>query len=128
MIWGQGPGTECIPHMYEAPDLIPGIAAKKTGNFFRGPSCHCVPTGGCIDDTILSRQGFLNYAKLPTLDMAQGELVGRLSGLMAQTHALLQHQPLQLTAMLDQHVKQQPKEDPVGTAEEQPAPSAAPES
>ncbi|XP_049636947.1 39S ribosomal protein L10, mitochondrial [Suncus etruscus] len=84
--------------------------------------------GGCIDDTILSRQGFINYAKLPTLDMAQGELVGRLSGLMAQTHALLQHQPLQLTALLDQHVKQQPKEDSVGTAEEQPAPSAAPES
>lgn len=80
--------------------------------------------GGCIDDTILSRQGFINYAKLPSLDLVQAELVGRLSVLTAQTHALLQNQPLHLTALLDQHVRQQPKEDPERSAEGQPTPGA----
>ncbi|XP_006832584.1 PREDICTED: 39S ribosomal protein L10, mitochondrial [Chrysochloris asiatica] len=63
--------------------------------------------GGCIDDTILSRQGFINYSKLPSLAAVQGELVGGLSLLMAQTHSLLQHQPHQLIALLDQYVRQQ---------------------
>lgn len=101
---------------------------KKRRAFFRTPNYHCVPTGGCIDDTILSRQGFISYAKLPSLDLAQAELVGRLSLLTAQTHALLQNPPLHLTALLDQHVRQQPKEDPMGPAEGQPAPSTVPES
>ncbi|XP_004451328.2 large ribosomal subunit protein uL10m [Dasypus novemcinctus] len=69
--------------------------------------------GGCIDDTILSRQGFINYSKLPSLALAQGELVGGLTLLMAQTQSLLQHQPLQLTALLDQYVRQQREGDSV---------------
>lgn len=84
--------------------------------------------GGCIDDTILSRQGFINYAKLPSLGLVQAELVGRLSLLTAQTHTLLQNPPLHLTALLDQHVRQQPKEDLMGPAEGQPAPSTVPDS
>ncbi|XP_004608974.1 39S ribosomal protein L10, mitochondrial [Sorex araneus] len=84
--------------------------------------------GGCIDDTILSRQGLVNYAKLPSLALAQAELVGRLSHLMAQTHTLLQNQPLHLTALLDQHVRQQPTEDLTGPAEGQPAPSTGQDS
>ncbi|XP_077020737.1 large ribosomal subunit protein uL10m isoform X2 [Tamandua tetradactyla] len=67
--------------------------------------------GGCIDDTILSRQGFINYSKLPSLAVAQGELVGGLTLPIAQTHSLLQHQPLQLTALLDQYVRQQHEGD-----------------
>ncbi|KAM6164481.1 large ribosomal subunit protein uL10m [Rhynchocyon petersi] len=78
--------------------------------------------GGCIDNTILSTQGFINYAKLPSLALVQGELVGGLSLLMAQTHFLLQHQPLQLTALLDQYVRQQHKEDPVKPASGKPDP------
>ncbi|XP_036197528.1 39S ribosomal protein L10, mitochondrial [Myotis myotis] len=78
--------------------------------------------GGCIDDTILSRQGFINYSKLPSLALVQGELVGGLTLLMAQTHALLQHQPLHLTALLDQYVRQQHEGDSVKPATGQPGP------
>nr|XP_020726379.1 39S ribosomal protein L10, mitochondrial [Odocoileus virginianus texanus] len=78
--------------------------------------------GGCIDDTILSRQGFINYSKLPSLALAQGELVGGLSLLTARTHSLLQHHPLQLTALLDQFTRQQREGDPVLPASTQPDP------
>ncbi|XP_006889418.1 PREDICTED: 39S ribosomal protein L10, mitochondrial [Elephantulus edwardii] len=74
--------------------------------------------GGCVDDTILSKQGFINYSKLPSLDLVQGQLVGGLSFLMAQTHSLLQHQPLQLTTLLDQYIRQQHEEDSVKPANE----------
>ncbi|XP_036889356.1 39S ribosomal protein L10, mitochondrial [Sturnira hondurensis] len=63
--------------------------------------------GGCVDDTVLSRQGFINYSKLPSLALVRGELVGGLTLLVARTCSLLQHQPLQLTALLDQYVRQQ---------------------
>ncbi|XP_040101502.1 39S ribosomal protein L10, mitochondrial [Oryx dammah] len=78
--------------------------------------------GGCIDDTILSRQGFINYSKLPSLALAQGELVGGLTLLTARTHSLLQHHPLQLTALLDQYARQQHEGDPVLPASVQPDP------
>uniref|UniRef100_A0A8C9KQ97 Large ribosomal subunit protein uL10m n=1 Tax=Panthera tigris altaica TaxID=74533 RepID=A0A8C9KQ97_PANTA len=78
--------------------------------------------GGCIDDTILSRQGFINYSKLPSLALVQGELVGGLTFLMAQTHFLLQHRPLQLTALLDQYIRQQRERDAVVPASGQPDP------
>ncbi|XP_054449850.1 large ribosomal subunit protein uL10m [Pteronotus mesoamericanus] len=80
--------------------------------------------GGCIDDIILSRQGFINYSKLPSLALVQGELVGGLTLLTAQTHSLLQHQPLQLTALLDQHVRQQHAGDSVMPASGQPHPAS----
>ncbi|KAJ1071591.1 hypothetical protein K5549_001883 [Capra hircus] len=76
--------------------------------------------GGCIDDTILSRQGFINYSKLPSLALAQGELVGGLTLLTARTHSLLQHHPLQLTALLDQYARQQHEGDPVVPVSAQP--------
>uniref|UniRef100_H0XKL9 Large ribosomal subunit protein uL10m n=1 Tax=Otolemur garnettii TaxID=30611 RepID=H0XKL9_OTOGA len=76
--------------------------------------------GGCIDDTILSRQGFINYSKLPSLALVQGELVGGLTLLTAQTHSLLQHQPLQLTTLLDQYVRQQREGDSVVSASGKP--------
>uniref|UniRef100_A0A8D0JED8 Large ribosomal subunit protein uL10m n=1 Tax=Sus scrofa TaxID=9823 RepID=A0A8D0JED8_PIG len=78
--------------------------------------------GGCIDDTILSRQGFINYSKLPSLALVQGELVGGLTFLTAQTYSMLQHQPRQLTALLDQYVKQQQEGDPAVPASGQPEP------
>ncbi|XP_051014405.1 39S ribosomal protein L10, mitochondrial [Acomys russatus] len=78
--------------------------------------------GGCVDDTILSRQGLVDYAKLPSLELLQGELVGGLTHLMAQTRCLLQHQPVQLTSMLDQYVKQQHEGDCAPSASGEPHP------
>ncbi|KFO34921.1 39S ribosomal protein L10, mitochondrial [Fukomys damarensis] len=78
--------------------------------------------GGCIDDTILSRQGFLNYAKLPSQALLQGQLIGGLGLLLAQTHTLLQRQPVQLTALLDQHVRQQQEGDSARPTSGKPAP------
>ncbi|XP_052612299.1 39S ribosomal protein L10, mitochondrial isoform X2 [Peromyscus californicus insignis] len=83
--------------------------------------------GGCVDDTILSRQGFVDYAKLPSLDLLQGELVGGLTRLMAQTRYLLQHQPSQLTSLLDQYIRQQEKSATSATGEPHP-PDPAPDS
>ncbi|XP_004633732.1 39S ribosomal protein L10, mitochondrial [Octodon degus] len=78
--------------------------------------------GGCIDDTILSRQGFLNYAKLPSLALLQGELIGGLGLLLGQTCALLQRQPVQLTALLEQHIRQQQDRPSTSTAGGKPGP------
>uniref|UniRef100_G3RMZ4 Large ribosomal subunit protein uL10m n=1 Tax=Gorilla gorilla gorilla TaxID=9595 RepID=G3RMZ4_GORGO len=84
--------------------------------------------GGCIDDTILSRQGFINYSKLPSLPLVQGELVGGLTCLTAQTHSLLQHQPLQLTTLLDQYIREQREKDSVMSANGKPDPDPVPDS
>nr|XP_004655565.1 39S ribosomal protein L10, mitochondrial [Jaculus jaculus] len=85
--------------------------------------------GGCIDDTILSREGFINYAKLPSLTLLQGELVGGLTLLTTYTHSLLRHQPIQLTALLDQYVTQQQAGDSVVSASgKADPPDAAPDS
>lgn len=76
--------------------------------------------GGCVDDAILSRQGFINYSQLPSLALVQGELVGGLTFRVAQTHLLLQHQSFQLTALLDQYIRQQQAGDSVAPAGGQP--------
>ncbi|NXP70056.1 RM10 protein, partial [Ramphastos sulfuratus] len=60
--------------------------------------------GACIDDTILSRQGVENFAKLPSLEATQGQTVGALALLPSQTSSLLQRGPAHLTALLDQHL------------------------
>ncbi|KFV62401.1 hypothetical protein N307_01939, partial [Dryobates pubescens] len=62
--------------------------------------------GACIDDTILSRQGVENFAKLPSLEATQGQTVGALALLPSQTSSLLQRGPAHLTALLDQHLRQ----------------------
>ncbi|CAM2108882.1 unnamed protein product [Caretta caretta] len=63
--------------------------------------------GACIDNTILSNQGVVNYSKLPTMEIIQGQVVGTLSLLASQTCALLHHSPVHLTALLDQYIKEQ---------------------
>ncbi|XP_062071783.1 large ribosomal subunit protein uL10m [Lepus europaeus] len=78
--------------------------------------------GGCVDDTILSRQGFVNYSKLPSLALLQGQLVGGLALLTAQTHHLLQQQPVQATALLAQYVRQQQDGDSAVSASGKPDP------
>ncbi|XP_051496418.1 39S ribosomal protein L10, mitochondrial [Apus apus] len=62
--------------------------------------------GACIDDTILSRQGVENFAKLPSLEAAQGQTAGALALLPSQTSSLLQRGPAHLMALLDQHILQ----------------------
>ncbi|XP_054849616.1 39S ribosomal protein L10, mitochondrial isoform X1 [Eublepharis macularius] len=67
--------------------------------------------GACIDNTILSKEGVANYAKLPSMVAAQGEVVGALSLLTSQTSTLLQRGPAHLTSLLEQYVKQQSSEE-----------------
>ncbi|XP_054505765.2 large ribosomal subunit protein uL10m [Agelaius phoeniceus] len=61
--------------------------------------------GACIDDTILSRQGVENVARLPPLEVSQGQTVAALSLLPSQTCSLLQRGPAHLTALLEQHIR-----------------------
>ncbi|NXD72689.1 RM10 protein, partial [Eolophus roseicapillus] len=81
--------------------------------------------GACIDDTILSRQGVENFAKLPSLEVAQGQAVGALSLLPSQTSSLLQRSSAHLTALLDQHIRrlQEGKEE----SPAQPSPAQSPQ-
>ncbi|XP_003222533.2 large ribosomal subunit protein uL10m [Anolis carolinensis] len=66
--------------------------------------------GVYVDNAILSQQGFTNYAKLPSMVTAQGEVVGALSLLTSQTSTILQRGPAHLASLLDQYVKQQSSE------------------
>lgn len=61
--------------------------------------------GACIDNTILSRQGVENFARLPSLEVSQGQTVAALSLLPSQTSSLLQRGPAHLTALLDEHIR-----------------------
>ncbi|NXI29558.1 RM10 protein, partial [Sterrhoptilus dennistouni] len=61
--------------------------------------------GACIDDTILSRQGVENFARLPSLEASQGQTVAALSLPSSQTSSLLQRGPSYLTALLDEHIR-----------------------
>lgn len=66
--------------------------------------------GGCVEDRLLSAQGLVNYSKLPSMTVVQGELVSGLNMLTSQTAALLQRQPTHLSALLQQYIKQQSAE------------------
>ncbi|XP_007420211.1 39S ribosomal protein L10, mitochondrial isoform X1 [Python bivittatus] len=63
--------------------------------------------GACIDNVILSKQGFVNYAKLPSIVTAQGETAGVLSLMTSHTSRLLQRGPAHLSSLLDQYVQQE---------------------
>nr|XP_020460394.1 39S ribosomal protein L10, mitochondrial isoform X2 [Monopterus albus] len=63
--------------------------------------------GACIDNTLLSAQGVVNYSKLPSVAAVQGELVSGLTMLTSNTAAMLQHQPAHLSALLQQYNRQQ---------------------
>ncbi|NWR55577.1 RM10 protein, partial [Bucorvus abyssinicus] len=79
--------------------------------------------GGCIDNTILSKQGVENFAKLPSLEATQGQMVGALALPSSQTSSLLQHGSMHLTALLDQHIQRLQDGEMGSTAEPAPAPS-----
>ncbi|XP_057270615.1 39S ribosomal protein L10, mitochondrial [Pezoporus wallicus] len=81
--------------------------------------------GACIDDTILSRQGVENFAKLPSLEVAQGQAVGALSLLPSQTSSLLQRSSAHLTALLDQHIRRLQEAEGGTPAQPTPEPTGA---
>ncbi|KAM4715772.1 large ribosomal subunit protein uL10m [Anableps anableps] len=63
--------------------------------------------GACIDNTLLSAQGVMSYSKLPSVTVVQGELVSGLTILTSRTSSMLQRHPAQLSALLQQYIKQQ---------------------
>ncbi|KAG8008804.1 39S ribosomal protein L10 [Nibea albiflora] len=67
--------------------------------------------GACIDNTLLSAQGVVNYSKLPSMTVVQGELVSGLTMLTSHTASMLQRHPTHLSALLQQYVKQQSSDD-----------------
>ncbi|XP_040291216.1 39S ribosomal protein L10, mitochondrial isoform X2 [Bufo bufo] len=66
--------------------------------------------GACIENKLLSKQGIINYSKLPSKELLQGQLVGTLTMLTAQTSNLLTHHSAQLCTMLEHHSKEEGKE------------------
>ncbi|KAM3922807.1 large ribosomal subunit protein uL10m [Leptodactylus fuscus] len=66
--------------------------------------------GACIENRLLSKQGVVNYSKLPSKELLQGQLVGSLTMLTAQTARLLTHHSTRLCTMLEQHSKEGGKE------------------
>ncbi|XP_077108383.1 large ribosomal subunit protein uL10m isoform X2 [Ranitomeya variabilis] len=62
--------------------------------------------GACVENRLLSKQGIVNYSKLPSKEMLQGQLVGTLTMLTAQTANLLTHHSTRLCTMLEQHSKE----------------------
>ncbi|XP_068439719.1 large ribosomal subunit protein uL10m [Clinocottus analis] len=62
--------------------------------------------GACIDDKLLSAQALVNYSKLPSVSVVQGELVSGLTMLTSHTSSLLRRHPAHLSALLQQYVKQ----------------------
>ncbi|KAG7492413.1 hypothetical protein MATL_G00013980 [Megalops atlanticus] len=67
--------------------------------------------GACIENTLLSQQGVVNYSKLPSLPTVQGQVVSRLALQTSQTAAMLQRHPAHLSALLQQYVKQKEEEE-----------------
>lgn len=75
-------------------------------------TCFCfILPGAYVDDAILSKQGFTNFAKLPSVGAAQGEMVSALSLMTSQTSTLLQRGPVYLTSLLHSYVKQQSEDE-----------------
>ncbi|XP_074018920.1 large ribosomal subunit protein uL10m isoform X3 [Numenius arquata] len=84
--------------------VSPELKAKEMLRVLKGvPQVNLL--GACIDDTILSRRGVENFAKLPSLEVSQGQTVGALALLPSQTSSLLQRGPAHLTALLDEHIR-----------------------
>ncbi|XP_040885533.1 39S ribosomal protein L10, mitochondrial [Toxotes jaculatrix] len=66
--------------------------------------------GARVENMLLSVEGIVNYSKLPSLTVVQGQLVGGLTMLTSHTASMLQHHPAHLSALLQQYVKQQSPE------------------
>lgn len=106
--------------------LTEGLEGRPTGS--RSPDARpqqlSSPAGACIDDTILSKQGVENFAKLPSLEATQGQVVGALALPSSQTSSLLQHGSAHLTALLEQHIRRLQEGETGSAAQPAPAPSS----
>ncbi|XP_067824931.1 large ribosomal subunit protein uL10m [Heptranchias perlo] len=63
--------------------------------------------GACIEDALFSRQGVVNYSRLPGMQIIRGEVVGGLTLMTSQTCQLLQTGPARLAVLLERYLKQQ---------------------
>ncbi|NWW41441.1 RM10 protein, partial [Panurus biarmicus] len=105
--WGLGmraPCRSCI-HAKEGWAACRSEQSLPEGLWCSVPMPSSRSPGACIDDTILSRQGVENFARLPSLEVSQGQTVAALSLLSSQTSSLLQRGPSHLTALLDEHIR-----------------------
>ncbi|XP_047466072.1 39S ribosomal protein L10, mitochondrial [Mugil cephalus] len=78
-------------------------------------SPHMTLLGACVDNTLLSAQGVVSYSKLPSMTVIQGEVVSGLTLMTSRTASMLQHHPAHLSALLQQHIKQQSPDDDATT-------------
>ncbi|XP_075033119.1 large ribosomal subunit protein uL10m [Mixophyes fleayi] len=65
--------------------------------------------GTCIENRLLSKQGVVNYSRLPSKEILQGQLVGALTVMTSQTSNLLTHHSARLCNLLEQHSKEEVK-------------------
>lgn len=64
-------------------------------------------SGACIENMLLSREGILNYSKMPSMRSVHGELIGGLTLMTSHTVSMLHRHPAHLSALLQQYIKQQ---------------------
>ncbi|XP_018421094.1 PREDICTED: 39S ribosomal protein L10, mitochondrial [Nanorana parkeri] len=67
--------------------------------------------GACVENRLLSRQGVVNYSKLPSKETLQGQLVSTLGTMTSETSRLLTHHSSHLSSLLKQHSKEDVKSD-----------------
>lgn len=71
---------------------------------------HIVLLGGIINDTLMTRNGVLNYAKLDDIDTLRGQLVGMLNQQMNSLSTTLTSSQQRLSQALDQHASPETSE------------------
>ena len=67
--------------------------------------CYNFVAGGFLEGRLLSREGLVQAAALPSLDMLLGETVNVLNSAASKTSSLLSSQQLQLSCNLQQYIK-----------------------
>ena len=140
----ESAGTEGIADLLEGPTALtlikgdPVVAAKAIADFARE---HDVPTykGGIMDGAALDPDQFMRIARLPGLDVLQGQLVATIAspitGVTRGLNQLLAGLASQLGQMQDQGLvsgdepepEEEPAEEPEEPAEEKPEQTERPE-
>lgn len=106
-------GLQLSPAPCSRVGILAAFDARSSSTNTSVLTAQCCPSavpaslsGALVDDTILSRQGVENFAKLPSLEASQGQTLGTLALLPSQTCSMLQHGAAHLTALLDGHIHQ----------------------